>query len=266
MPILQRELKRNFKPFLVWSIIVIFLNIVTMSAFNTFASSEEQIKQLLEMFPKELIIAFGMDKLDMSSLLGYYCVKSYLFLTLFGSIYVVILAASILSKEESEKTIEFLLAKPVTRNYVVSCKVIAVFIYAIAFNALYTLVNFILFETITEKAYDMKLFILISLAPLLLHLTLGAIGLVISTFIVKAKAVYPIAIGIVMGSYFVSILSSLTENTKNLKYVTPFSYVDGANILAEGRIETLYLGIMSIIIIGCVVATYFIYNKKDIAV
>ena len=51
--------------------------------------------------------AFGLGTLKMTEIIGFYGVENYLFVMLLGSMYIMILAAGILSKEESDKTIEF---------------------------------------------------------------------------------------------------------------------------------------------------------------
>ena len=141
-------------------------------------------------FPKGMIEAFGLDKISMSTILGFFGTECYIFITLFGSIYAMLLGASILSKEEGEKTIEFLLAKPVTRSTIVTAKMANAFFYITLFNIIFAFVNFLMFETVKIEEYSKKAFLLLSIGPLLLHLTFVAIGLLISVFIIKAKSVY----------------------------------------------------------------------------
>lgn len=266
MVLLLREMARNRKSFIIWITSMVLLNIMMMSFYPTIADQAQKFDELLQQYPKAFIEAFSLDKLNMSEILGYYSMEAYVFVTLFGSIYAMLLAASILSKEESEKTVEFLMSKPVTRNYIVTAKLLSMTIYIVLFNLILALVNFALFEVFKKDEYSMKGFLLISVAPLLMHLTFAAIGFFISIFIVKAKAVYPVALGVVLGTYFLSIASDLTEKLENLKYFTPFKYVNAGDLITNERIEWIYLVIMLAAVIVSILATYIGYSKKDITV
>lgn len=177
-----------------------------------------------------------------------------------------LLGAGILSKEESDKTIEFLLAKPLTRNRIVTSKVCCVLVYIVLFNVLYTISNYIMFEIVKREAYDFTAFLMISLGPLLLHLTFASIGLLISIFIVKTKSVFPLSLGIILSMFFIGIASTLSEKTQDLKYITPFKYVDSGDLILDKRIEGVYLVIMLVVVVVCISMTYILYNRKNIAV
>lgn len=266
MALFLRELKGNRKSFIIWTVCMVALNAMMMMFYPTVADQAKQLNELLKNYPKALMAAFNFDKLSFSDVLGYYGTESYTFIMLFGSLYAMIMSASILSKEESEKTIEFLLSKPVTRAYVVSGKLICAALYIFLFDLIFSITNYIFFEMVKRSNYDMKAFLLISAGPLLIHLTFAAIGFLISVFVVKAKSVIPISLGVVLGTYFLSIASDLTDKLKNLKYITPFKYVDAADLILNKRIEGVYLLIMFVVIVVSIAAVYIIYNRKDIIV
>jgi len=115
------------------------LLILMMSMFPSIAKGSDKITQLLDAYPKELLSAFDMDKLDFGDVFGYYSVEGYLFITLFGSIYTILLASGILSKEQGDKTIEFLLSKPITRKEIVTSKLLTFLTNIVILNLLLTL-------------------------------------------------------------------------------------------------------------------------------
>lgn len=264
MIIFIRELKRNRKSFIIWTVSLVLFNVMMLSFFPSIADNTKMYDEMIKGFPKGMIEAFGLDKISMSNILGFFGTESYIFITLFGSIYAMLLGASILSKEEGEKTIEFLLAKPVTRSAIVTAKAANVFFYITLFNLIFSFVNFLMFEAVKREEYSIKALLLLSVAPWLLHLTFAVIGLLISVFIVKAKSVYPVSIGFVLVMYFISIMSSISEKLTNLKYLTPFKYVDSPDIIINERIEPIYLLIMLSIITISLVATYVFYDRKNI--
>ena len=64
--------------------------------------------------------------------------------------------------------------------------------------------------------------------------------------------------------YFMNLIANITEKVEFLKYITPFGYTDGANIVAKGELNLTYVGIgMMFAVIG-VVSAYWKYNEKDI--
>jgi len=107
-----------------WSIAVIAIIFLMMSIFSSFAEDAALMEETLASFPPELLAAFGMTDLDMASVLGYFS-----FIFVFVQICLAIQAAnygfSLVSVEERELTADFLLAKPVGRNQIMTSKLLS---------------------------------------------------------------------------------------------------------------------------------------------
>ena len=75
--------------------------------------------------PKELLAAFGMDTIDLSTVLGYFS-----FILMFAQLCLAIQAGNygfgLVSIEESELTADFLMTKPVSRVRILTSKLLAV--------------------------------------------------------------------------------------------------------------------------------------------
>ncbi|HEX3028669.1 MAG TPA: ABC transporter permease subunit, partial [Clostridia bacterium] len=177
-----------------------------------------------------------------------------------------ILAAGILSKEESDKTIEFLYAKPVTRNYIVTYKLLSTLLYIILFNGILGVVNIAIFEAVKKHDFDVGLLITLMMGALLLQLFFAALGFLVSVFLVKAKSILPLSIGVVIGTYILNTIAGLSNKTDWLKYLTPFKYVDAVDIVKTGRINGGYLVIMTVVIVVSIILSYVFYNRKNITV
>lgn len=89
--LLFRELKKNFKAFLIWLILLILVNAFLLSAFESVA---ETATQSLTQYPPAFVKAMLLDQFDMTNILHYYASRSYILVTLFGSIYAVMLAGN----------------------------------------------------------------------------------------------------------------------------------------------------------------------------
>ena len=78
--------------------------------------------------------AFGMDRLDFGTLIGFYGVECGNVLGLGGAFFAALLGISALAKEEKEHTAEFLLTHPVSRTRVITEKLCAVIVQIVIMN------------------------------------------------------------------------------------------------------------------------------------
>ena len=71
--------------------------------------------------------------------------------------------------------------------------------------------------------------------------------------------------GVAMIFYFLNLVANITDSLEFLKYFTPFSYTEGADILADDHLNAPFLtiGIICTLIGG--IAAYVKYCRKDIA-
>lgn len=266
MNIYRREMQANAKSLIIWCMTLAGLGILVMAFFPTIARQGETLQQVLSSMPPGLLKAFGLQKISLTDILGYYASKQYITIALFGSIYSIMLASGILSKEISDRTIEFLLSKPVTRSALVAYKLLSVFTLIIIFNLIISAAMFITLQIVKIKDFDIPVFILLCIGPLLIHLTFAAIGLLLSVIIRKTRSILPLALGLVLVTYFLSIAAALSAKLDFLKYFSPYKYADAIDIITSQRIEPQYLVIMLAINIIALYLTFYIYTRKDILV
>lgn len=264
MNILKRELNRNRKSFLIWVVSMVLTIVGMMSLFPSMAHDSAGLNQLLKQMPQPLLKAFDLDRLSMANILGYYATKVGAFVLLGGSIYSMLLGVNMLLKEENERTVEFLLAKPVTRSEVVTNKLLAYFIFIILFNILVFGATYLAFEHFKVQDYSVKTLLLLDVAYFLVQITFANIGLMISVFMTKRHSLTSLSIWVVLGMYFVSTITGLTEQLDFLKYVTPFKYADAADIIINGAINKVYLAILVVVNLIAIILSYIRYNRKNI--
>ena len=64
--------------------------------------------------------------------------------------------------------------------------------------------------------------------------------------------------------YFLNIIANISDQAKFLKYITPFGYANGADIVENGSLDTgMVLTGMLFAVIGILTA-YWKYSRKDI--
>ena len=100
---------------------------------------------------------------------------------------------------------------------------------------------------------------------LMIELIFLSIGLLLGCAMKQYKRAGSIAVSIILVTYFFSILSGMQSNLDFLKYFTPFKYFDAGNLYHAGHMDGMYLLLSGVIIVViCLVAAYWTYNKRDL--
>ena len=105
--------------------------------------------------------------------------------------------------------------------------------------------------------------LLLHAAYLLLQIELVGICFGISAFLRKGSV--GTGLGVAVTMYFLNLIANITESAEFLKYITPFAYANGTDIVTEVTLDgKLILIGMAYAMVG-IVAAYWKYTKKDIA-
>lgn len=264
MNILKRELRHNLKAFIIWTVILAVTIYYVMTLYPSIAKDSASLDQLLKQLPDSLLKAFSLDRLSMTNILGYYSTEVGLFMLLGGAIYSMLLSTGVIAREHDDRTIEFLLSKPVTRNEIITSKLIAYTIYIFVFNLVISLTTYAAFESVKMESYPAGTLVLVFIGYFLVQITFANIGLLVSMFVTKRKSTTALGIWVVLGAYFISIIAGLAKDLEFLKYITPFKYADPADIILNGSIDMVYLLILLTVNIAAIAAAYMIYNRKNI--
>ena len=260
----KREMKINLKNFIIWTSILIGLFLVVFLVYPSIINSQnmEMMDEMMKIFPEEMLKAFNMDISSIDSAFGWLKTEGFVFVLLITGIYSGILGSSILLKEESDKTIEYLNSIPVTRKNIVISKILCGLLYITLMVVSIGVFNFIGLSLSGD--FDKKLYILLSITPILSSIVIFAVCLFLSTFTHKTKKTMGISLGIVFASYFLNIISEMGEKTEFLKYISIFTLADIRNVIVNISIDPLMvllsIGITSIFIILTIIR----YEKKEL--
>lgn len=260
MTIVKHELKMGRSSFFIWTGAIGFLLAVCVFLFP---EMKGQMGDIGDMFGSmgAFTDAFGMDRLNFGTIMGYYAIECGNVLGLGGAFYAALSAVVILAKEEKDRTAEFLLTHPVSRTRILTEKLISVLVQITAMNIIIYAISVgsiaLIGETIAWKEVS-----LLHLAYYLLQIELAGICFGISAFIRKGSV--GIGLGLTVIMYFLNLVANITESAEFLKYVTPFGYCDGAAIVNDGQIDGVMLAVgMALCLLGIAVA-YVHYIRKDI--
>lgn len=261
---LKRELKINFKSFLIWTSILIGLFLVVYLMYPAIMKSDsiQMMDEMMEMFPEEVLVAFNMDISSMDTAYGWLKTEGFVFTLIIIGVYAGILGSNILLKEESEKTIEYLNSLPIKRGTILIHKVICGITYIVLMIAVIGVFNYIGLKLSGE--FDVKQYLLLSITPVFSSLPIFAITLFISTFFHKTKKTFGIGLGIAIVSYFIQVLAEMNEKTEFLKYFTVYTLSDIRNVIIDVQINPIMVVLSMFITTLFVVFSYIEYDKKEL--
>jgi ABC-2 type transport system permease protein len=262
MNIFKRELKANLKSLLIWSVIIAVLIIMAVSKFSAFAGDPEMLK-ILDSLPPAMLDVFGMRAFNLTTVSGFYGIM-FIYFGLMAAIAAAMWGSDIISKEERNKTVEFSLVLPVSRSRVITAKVLATLINCIAFVLITWGLSVVAVQSFNPDQAFYSYLALQMRAMFVIELIFLSIGLMLGSVMKQYKRSASIAVGIILATYFMSIVSGMQENLDFLKWFTPFKYFDAADLFRNGSMNSTYLLISLGIIVVCVALSYLVYNRRDL--
>ena len=260
MTIVRHELRQGRLSFWIWTGVIGFLLAVCIFLFPEMKGQMDEISETFASMGS-FTAAFGMDKLNFGTLVGYYAIECGNVLGLGGAFFAALCAVGSLSKEEGGRTAEFLLSHPVSRARIVAEKLGAVLLQVCALNLLIYLISLGSMLAVEEEVPWRELNLL-HLAYFLLSLELAGICFGVSAFLRRNSA--GLGLGIAALMYALNLIANITESAKFLKTVTPYGYCDGAEIVSSGSLDGGKIAIgLCLGLIG-IAAAFLRYTKKDI--
>ena len=260
MTVYFQELKRSRLSLIIWTAVITFMLCITVLIYPQMSS---QMSDITDMFSDmgSFSSAFGMDKLNFGEFSGYFSIECGNVLGLGGALFAAIAGISAIVKEEKERTSEFLYTQPLSRSRIIFEKLLALITQIIILNVILWCAVFASIAVIGETM-ELKVLLLLFAAYLLLQIEIALICFGISAFLRKGGIAVGLGLAIVF--YFLNIISNITEDAKELKYLTPFSYTDGADIISNKSLDIKYVAVGMIFAAVGVITAFIRYRKKDL--
>lgn len=261
MTIYIKELKQSFRSLCIWTASIAFMMLVCILLFPEMKSEMDSVSDLFANMGG-FTAAFGMDKLSFGEIMGFYGIECGNVLGIGGGFFAALAGISVLANEEKERTAEFLLTHPVSRFSVVSQKLLSVLTQVVVLNVVVVGVSLISAAVVGE-AFEMKEFLLLHIAYLIMQLEISCICFGISAFIRRGSI--GIGLGLALALYFLNIVCNISEQAEFLRYITPYAYSDASSIISESKLDFGLIAVgAAVAVIGAAVG-FFRYLKKDIS-
>ena len=261
--IYRYEFRIRLKSVIIWSIALVAITLVFLSIFPSFADQAALINEMVAQFPPELLTAFGMNGVDLSTVMGFYS-----FIFLFAQICLAIQAGNygfgLVSIEESELTADFLMSKPVSRAQILTSKLLAAFTSLTITNLVMWVVSFTAIALFRNgREYETRLLVLLLLSIVIFQLFFLSVGLVISLLVKRIRSVTPYSLGLSFGMYALSTFSGV-QGVAVLELITPFKHFYPNDIIQHGAYDTPLVLLNASIIVVSLAISYWLYIRRDI--
>lgn len=261
MNLLRQECKMNLKTLFIWALSVGGLCLGCLLLYD---SVEDSIAGMSDAFAGmgAFSEALGMDKIGIGTLEGYYAVEISILLSLGGAMYAAMLGAGMMAKEEEGHTCEFLHALPLGRNRIMGEKYGALVLLLTGFHVICValiLTGFAWMGSMPDMGYFIKYHCLV----FLLCLETGTVCFLLSAL--QRRRPIGAAIGLTLLLYMADLLGRVVPALEKVKYITPFSYSNGADIFSGTETSVLSCGIGIFVTLLSLFAAFYFYGKRDLS-
>ena len=260
MNIIRREFKANFKSFLIWSGALFVIFFAASTEFEAYYNNDEIVEAMATF--EALFQALGVEISNMTTPKGFLALVSvYIYLPL--SIYAGLLGSNIISKEEKDKTAEFLFTMPVSRTKVLVSKFLVALTYILLIDLVAVGVNILAYARFDLDRDFFEFTIYLTLGVFLTELIFLSLGFLLASVLNQYKLSGGIMIGFLMASFMVSMLIGFVEEADFLKYLTPFQYFP-ADKMMKGSFDLIFLFLTFLVSASSIGGLFYFFKKRDL--
>lgn len=263
MNIFFREMKANRKSLILWSLGIVFLIGVGMLKFQGLSTSQKAMNEVLASMPKAVQSIMGTGTFDLSKASGFYGIL-FLYLVLMAAIHAAMFGANIISKEERDKTSEFLYVKPKSRNEIITFKLLAALANIFIFNIVTFVMSIAMISAVGKGENITGGMATLMVGMFILQLMFLSIGTGIAALSKNPKTSGSISTGILFAAFILSIMIDINDKLEPLKYLTPFKYFEAKNLMYDKQFDSVFVILSVVIILVMTCITYVFYKKKDL--
>ena len=262
--IYRYELRQRWTSVAIWVGSLASLLFIFMAIFPSFSKDIAAMNRLIENFPPELKAAFGMNALDLGTLEGYFglCI---VFCQLCLAIQAANYGLSLVSMEETDLTADFLLTRPLSRSTILTSKIMSALTSLLVTDLLFwgiSVASIAIFKG--DAPYEQRAINLLLGSVVVFQLLFFSLGLLISLLAKRIRSVTPWSLGLAFGTYVISAFSGIFEDVK-LEYLSPFKHFDPGQIIQDLHYDWRFVIVDVAIIVVAIGASYWLYQKRDIA-
>ncbi len=262
MNIFLREMRSHRWGLLFWSLGMVFLVLSGMAKYAAYEQAGQSVEQIMAALPKGVQVIFGLTGFDLTQPSGFYGIL-FLYIMVMAAVHAVLLGSGLVSKEERDRTSEFLYAKPVTRRAVLTGKFMAGLVNLVALNLVTMFSSFYFVDYYGNGESFNDGIVTLMVGAFFIQLVFFSLGALVAGTAKKPKRAPGRATTIMLVAFLLYYTVNLNEKLDFLKYFTPFKYFDAAIVMADG-LDPVYMALSALIIVLALAGTYRFYAARDL--
>jgi ABC-2 type transport system permease protein len=262
MKVLKWEFRRNLRPLIIWLVFIVGIQFMYSYLFQSFAG--ELFSTKIQLLPKWFLKIFGIEEIDFSNILHFFAMQGQIWIFLFATFYVMRLSSSIIVKEENERTVDFVLSKPISRRKYVLEKILLVSINLVIYDGVIALSLLYLFDKYKIKPFDIVQFWYIVLSFVAVHVFMALIGIITSTIFRKRNTADTVTLFLLGFFYILGLIARVYEKYSYIKKLTPFGIFDPADIIKTNSFNYKAFVLIILLYLAGTIFSVLYYERKDI--
>jgi ABC-2 type transport system permease protein len=263
MNLFWREIKAQRKALIIWCIGALLLVASGMSKYSVYAASGQSMNELFSKMPKSLQVLLGFGSFDLSKADGYFGFL-FIYLVLMATIHAALLGSIIISKEERDRTSEFLVVKPISRSTIITAKLLAALTNVFLLNIVTLSSSIAIVDYYAKGESHPDKIVLLMAGMFMLQLIFMLLGSAIGAFLNNPKSAPSFTAITLFAAYLLSMLIDLNSKLKYLQYLTPFKYFEAKNLMADNSFALIFVILSLVMIAALLRITYHSYQKREL--
>lgn len=260
--VMGRELRAQRTSFLSWLVPLAGLVALMVSIQPQAAGQNGLLEAKLAMMPEALKQAFNLAGTDFTRPAGYLSVN-FITVTMGATIFAGLLGATVVSREDAQRTAEAVLTLPVTRWQVLLGKGLTVVSLLVAFHAVLLTVTVATLVSVVPGDRQLELVAAMYAGAAMLGVCFAALGFAIATFVSQARAAPNLSLGLVLGVYLLGVVAKLSPKGEGLAAISPFALVEPSEIVKHGGLS-LHALWLPLIALAASTAAIAWYERRDV--
>jgi ABC-2 type transport system permease protein len=258
--VLGRELRAHLRTALAWTLPLAALVALVCALQPAMANGPLAAK--LASIPETMRRALGLEMLDFQRPANYLA-ANFMMVSVAIGLFAGLLGSSIIAKEETLHTAELLYTQPVSRAQILAGKAACVAVYMIVIPSVIALVAGGLLAVVANRPLEPGVLVQLFVGVIVLAMCFAGAGMLIASLVRDARNATGIVLGVVLGTFFLGIISALSPHVAALRWLSPFKWVEPTTIVVEGLGVVAVLGLAGVAV-ACAALAIRQYRLRDL--
>lgn len=261
LPVVKWTLWQRRWSIIWWCVGLIGLTVLTLALYPTIRGQAAQLNKSFGSLSQGTLSLFGGT--DFFSPVGYLNSQLiYFTIPLLLAILAIGLGNSLIGHEEAEKTLETLLARPISRTRLLFAKALAG-IVQLLFITFIGSVTIVVMAKAVAMGIPLTNIAAACFACFMLALTFGAVAFLLAATGRGRAASLGIAAVFAIGGYIIGSLASTVHWLQSFSLIFPYHYYRTADIL-RGTFDWSSILFFALFTFGCGLLALFIFRRRDL--